>query len=343
MQATTSRLFATAGLTVALGLAACGSSAEDPAPTTTTSNTSTGITTGTTTSTDTDTGTTVAGAANGSFLVYLKPENVASGTKALTTVSGMVFNGPKTAQPILAKSTTEGACSLYVTANPFCSTSCGDGICVAKDTCEPDVERQSVGTVTVSGVQNDKGTSSFEFKAVNNAYSVPESLLNPPAAEGAAVTLTATGDVYPAFSITGKMVAPLVVTNPKILLESGKPFTLTWTPAGVPGISTINVELDLSHHGGTKGRLICESDDTGSLLIPAAVLKELIDLGVAGFPSVKVTRSNVTSAVVGTGKVDLKIYADVSLVAEMPNLISCNDDSQCPTGQTCQNPGLYCK
>jgi hypothetical protein len=342
MQATTSRFLRTAGLTVALGVAACGSSTEETAPTTTTTNTNTAITTGTTTVTSTDTGTTT-GAANGSFLVYLKPENVASGTKALTTVSGMVFNGPKTPQPILAKSTTEGACSLYVTANPFCSTSCGDGICVAKDTCEPDVQRQGIGTVTISGVQNDKGTSSFEFKAVNNAYSVAESLLNPPAVEGAAVTLTATGDVYPAFSITGKMVAPLAVTNPKILLESGKPFTLTWTPAGVPGISTINVELDLSHHGGTKGQLICDSEDTGSLVIPAAILKQLIDLGVTGFPSVTVTRSNVNSATVGAGKVDLKIYADVALVAEMPNLISCSDDSQCPTGQTCQNPGLYCK
>jgi hypothetical protein len=229
-----------------------------------------------------------------------------------------------------------------VLANPFCSAAC-DGMCVAKDTCEPTPEKMNVGTASFSGMKDAAGASSIELVSVANTYQYAESLPNPPAAEGAEVKVAATGKDYPAFSITGKMVAPLTVTNSKILLESGKPFTLTWTAPTVSGISKINVTLDLSHHGGTKGRLVCDTNDTGSLVIPAAVLKKLIDLGVTGFPSVTVTRSNVNAATIGQGKIDLKVYADVLLVADMPGLTSCNDSSQCPSGQTCQTPGLFCK
>lgn len=328
MQSKTLRLATTLGLT--LGFAACGSSGSDDTKTSTDTNT------------DTKTTVTPAGAANGVFQVYLKPADPDSGTPAITRVVGVVYDGPKSTTPIMTDSTKEGACTLKVTDNPFCSTDCGEGTCVAKDTCEATPTRKSVGVVKVSGVKDAAGASEFELASPGNSYQLATSLPNPPAAEGDAVTLTAAGADFPAFTITGKMVAPLVVTNTSVLLESGKSFTLTWTP-GTAGVATINVKLDLSHHGGTKGQLICDTTDTGSLTIPAAILKKLIDLGVTGFPSVTVTRANTTSATVGQGKVDLKIYSDVALVAEMPNLKSCNDDSQCPTGQTCQNPGLFCK
>jgi hypothetical protein len=45
---------------------------------------------------------------------------------------------------------------------------------------------------------------------------------------------------------------------------------------------------------------------------------------------------------VGTGQAQLKIYSDRDYVAELPGLISCQNDTECPTGQTCLVPGQMC-
>ena len=80
-----------------------------------------------------------------------------------------------------------------------------------------------------------------------------------------------------------------------ITLEKDKPLTLTWTAKGASADSTIHVHLDISHHGGTKGQIECDTADSGSLTIGASLVTQLVNLGVAGFPTVRLTRSSVGS------------------------------------------------
>jgi Cys-rich repeat protein len=136
-------------------------------------------------------------------------------------------------------------------------------------------------------------------------------------------------------------IAPLAVTNPTITLESGKPFTLTWTPSSVPS-SRITVFLDLSHHGGSKGRVLCDAPDTGSLQIPGALLESLMSLGVTGYPRALFTRVLTGSTPVGSGQAELKLYSDRDYVAEIPGLVSCETDADCTSPEICQVPGQMC-
>jgi Cys-rich repeat protein len=55
-----------------------------------------------------------------------------------------------------------------------------------------------------------------------------------------------------------------------------------------------------------------------------------------------VTRALTGNAPVGSGQAELKIYSDLYFVVEIPGLLSCQNDSDCPTGQTCQVPGQMC-
>lgn len=77
-------------------------------------------------------------------------------------------------------------------------------------------------------------------------------------------------------------------------------------------------------------------------MIEAAILTELVNLGVAGFPAIAVTRKAVGSTTISPGRVELVVSSEVERAVEIPGLTSCTDDMQCPNGQTCQSD-LTCK
>ncbi len=72
------------------------------------------------------------------------------------------------------------------------------------------------------------------------------------------------------------------------------------------------------------------------------MIERLANLGVAGFPTIVVTRVSVGSAVIRAGRIDLTVYSDVERSVEVPGLVSCTDDSQCSGGSSCQSD-LTCK
>ncbi len=85
----------------------------------------------------------------------------------------------------------------------------------------------------------------------------------------------------------------------------------------------------------------CETRDTGSLSVDAALVQELVDLGVAGFPTVILTRRAVSSTKTSAGRVDLVVYSDLELSIGVPGVVSCTDNEDCPSG-TCL-PDLTCE
>ena len=100
--------------------------------------------------------------------------------------------------------------------------------------------------------------------------------------------------------------------------------------------------LDLSHHGGSKGKVLCDTADSGSLTVSATLMTTLMALGVTGFPRAYVSRGLIGTTAVGSGQAQLKVYSDADFVAEIPGLISCETDADCTAPETCQVPGQMC-
>lgn len=278
----------------------------------------------------------------GSFNVSLV--EAMGATAAQTKIIGVVRDGPQPEAVTFIKGTTDGGCALYTPHIPFCSTPCGgSAACVADDTCQAYPAAKDVGTVTVGGVANSTGAATFPLTLVGGNYSAVGVVPSyPPFAEGADVSVTASGGVYGPFSLHAKGVAPLVLGADTFTLQRGQPLVVTWTAAGAAGDSTIQVKLDISHHGGTKGQILCQTADSGSLTIGASLVTMLVDLGISGYPSIIVTRSAVGSAAIAPGRVRLLLSEDVERYIQIPGLMSCQSDADCPTGKTCQED-LQCK
>jgi hypothetical protein len=81
----------------------------------------------------------------------------------------------------------------------------------------------------------------------------------------------------------------------------------------------------------------CDTADSGSLEIGGALITELLGLGVAGFPTIIVTRQAVGSATIAEGRIDLLLASSLEYAVQIDGLTSCTDDVDCSDGQTCQS------
>jgi len=265
-------------------------------------------------------------------------------TMGTTSVLGKVSSGATPAIVAWETTASEGACRLEKPRVPFCSPGCGADVCVEDDVCRAYPTPLSVGTVTLRGVALAGGGTSLTLKEVAKAYQAPPGteFAYPPFAEGDAVVVSASGAELPAFEIEGAGVAPIWLDDEELALEAGAPLDLNWAAASDPGASSVHVKLDISHHGGSKGMIECDLDDSGSLSIPADLVQELLDLGAAGFPTIAVTRSASARARAGRGQVALVVAASSVRAVIVPGVESCTDDQQCPAGKKCQ-PDSTCQ
>jgi hypothetical protein len=280
----------------------------------------------------------------GQFSVQLvAPDPATATTKARegsTTIIGTVGDKP-TAEPIVWETRSEqDRCQLRVPRVPFCDPACGSDVCIEDYTCEPDRMLLSIGTASVSGVRTDSGADQVELTSVRNTYQNGVTTLPYPAFdEGDAITLRATGsDAVPALEITGSGIARLEVPEDREYVVSGdQDLVLTWSPPGRADLSRIQIKLDISHHGGTKGEIACDVDDDGAFELPAAMIGELMALGVAGFPTIVITRSASDSAQLPMGRVHLRIYEYAERSVSIAGLVSCGSAADCPSDQTCRD------
>lgn len=275
----------------------------------------------------------------GSFQVRLV--DPAPPNDGYTSVFGKVYDGPTPQAIIWDLKKTDGPCRLLEPRVPFCNTPCGgSAACVADDTCQAYPRAKSVGDVTVRGLR----PMEFAMSPISNNYQTPVGLTLPYPAfdEGGAISVEAAGGALAGFSISAKGVAPLVLGAGELMLQSGSALQLSWTPPAMGGVSSIHVKLDISHHGGTKGMIECDAADLGALTISAPLIGDLLALGVAGFPTIIVTRSAKGTASIAQGIVELAVIAEVEAGVKIPGLTSCTDDTECPMGTTCQ-ADLTCK
>ncbi|WP_437783765.1 hypothetical protein [Sorangium sp. So ce1097] len=279
----------------------------------------------------------------GAFQVRSSPAAPSDGApEAAGTASllGKIYDGPTPSQIVWEERVAEGGCRLLTPRVPFCNEPCGgSAVCVEDDTCQPYPAAHSAGAVTATGLNLESGEASLVMNPVANNYQPPAGakLRYPPADEGQTVRFEASGDYFSAFAVEARGVSPLELRGDAVRVDPDQAVTLEWAPPGQAGISTIEVTLDISHHGGTKGKIECAVEDTGSLELPASLVTQLLDLGVAGFPSIVVARKAVGSTTIAQGRVDLVISSQVERPVEVAGLTSCHEDSECPEGQTCQS------
>lgn len=262
---------------------------------------------------------------------------------------GKVYDGPTPATTVWTVDLRDGDCRVEVPRVPFCATPCGgSAACVEDGVCQAYPTSKSAGTVRLAGVllrTSAGGAAAFDSTPINNGYQAPASvsLAAPPFADGLPLTLEAAGSAaLPAFSIVTAGVAPIAMRQPGYTLAQHTALDLGWTPGSAATTATIEVEVDISHHGGLRGKIVCETADDGALTIGADLATRLIDLGVSGFPKINVRRTRRGSTLLPAGRVDLTAVSAVELSLGIPGLASCTDDPQCPMGQTCQ-PDLRCQ
>ena len=281
----------------------------------------------------------------GSFDFRLVATTTMPAVPAQTAVFGGVFSGPAVSRLRWKKSAEAGGCGLYQPEAPFCDPPCDGRVCVDDDRCVVEPSLRNAGTVRLEGLRGPNGTEApIELLAIQSRYQLPVGLplAYPPFAPGAPVKVSGSGGEVGAFSVSGKGCSPLqVLTADPVTVESGKPIELRWAPPAAGEATVVQVALDLSVHGGTKGKIECEVPDTGSLVIDATLVTRVMALGTAGFPSVVLARSSNTFSALPAGRIKLSLMSEVLRAIEIPGQVSCEQDSDCPSGQVCQG-NLLC-
>jgi hypothetical protein len=317
------------GVLFALALPACSESPSDPAPGSGGTSGSGGTTTtgGTGGSAAGSGGTGGSGSSDvllGTFTVALNP--AANGMAAFTTVLGTVYAGDYPTDVIETPVASEGGCTTYQFSRHSCSspTCTGAEKCAGPNDCRATPDLVSVGTVTLDGI----GTAPLRLAETNKKYQYPADIEYPGFAEGAELSLSATGSFYPAFTVTTTGVAPVTLGGTSFELASGQPLLVEWDAGGNPD-ATVSVSLNISRHGGSAGYLECKTSDSGSLTIPAGPITRLIALGVAGFPQLTLMRTSRGETSVPAGKIALLSTATIIPTLTVEGVCSCNDSVDC--------------
>jgi hypothetical protein len=260
----------------------------------------------------------------GNFKVGLNP---AVGTlAAYTSIIGKAYSGPVLTPVIETPIKSNSECAVYAYDQQSCIPACSTTqTCVATNTCKDNPTVVAVGDVSVAGI----GSTTLKLTGVSGNYQYPLDITYPGFAEGDTITLSATGDHYPAFSATAKGVAPLELSATSYTIDTGTALDIKWTAGSSAVGAKVNIGLNISKHGGSAGYLSCDVSDTGSYTIPADLITALINLGVAGFPQLTMTRATKGEAPVSTGVIEFVVEAVAIPNLQVKGYCSCFNSAEC--------------
>lgn len=179
--------------------------------------------------------------------------------------------------PRAARVAAHGDCAVYTHPAPgFCDPACGDQFCTAEATCVPYPSTVSAGDITVAGLRwpltFTPGTLGYE----HDARATPTDLFD----DDALITATAAGADVPGLTLTARGVRAMVAPLEYRELEAGVAETVTWT---AEGDGRVQVAFRRGWHGGPyTALLVCESDDSGAVTVPASMVDAYIDASGSG-------------------------------------------------------------
>ncbi len=276
----------------------------------------------------------------GTFQVHLVPPTDAGA--GYTSVVGRVQDGPTPEQVIWELALADGACRLLTPRVPFCSAPCGGAAaCAADDTCQPTPCRSPWARCASPACAPPRARRA----STSPRWRTPTSSRAPPCPSPRSTRATRSARPPRAalerpFTLAARGIAPLTLAESTVRVATGEAVALRWNAPTQTGLR-VRVSLDISHHGGTRGKIECAADDTGALTIAAPLITRLVALGVAGFPTIIVSRESVGEAALRAGRVLLSVASTVEVPVEIPNVRSCTENSECPSG-TCR-PDLRCE
>lgn len=266
----------------------------------------------------------------GNALVELFPDD------QYAMFSAQFFDAPP--PPIIPVEVKQQQSGCQLLTPVTCAPTCGvSDYCSNGKQCVPKPAPIGVGTLKVEGLSGMSLTLDPSPPMYN--YSGPTLQPFPPCAEGTDVTVQSDK-----FTAGIKCITALVLTSQvPIPVHTGQPMHLTWTPPGQAGISRIQIALEIAHHGGYRGQIDCDVPDTGSFDIPAPLVTGLVNLGLAGYPSVSVAR---VSSKTPPGEPGAKLSMPARVEVEVDTgVISCGGGTSppCPTGMSCDEAFKVCK
>ncbi len=227
---------------------------------------------------------------------------------------------------------TEGACTLWKKVNPYCEDPCeADEACNHEGECVPYPVPQDIGPVVFSGL-----TAPLELTADDYGNYWDTSLGYPMFATGSSLQLSA-DDV---FDLHGFGVETLVIPDPNWLLQPGQDMQVDWTASSTP--AWVEITFNIDQHGATPLTMICEVEDTGSAVLPATLLDQLVNSGVSGYPSAWMRRRTADSTQTEDGCVELLVYSHVPVDMGVEGYTPCSGDWDCPDEQHCDMDTQIC-
>jgi len=234
---------------------------------------------------------------------------------------------------VLAVVTTSGECTLYRKENPFCEPPCGPGdTCDYDGACIPYPIPQDLGDVTVSGLEGGNvDMNPLGDPPIYYATEIPY----PPWQPGAAITIKSTGGVRTPLDMTGVGPQTFSVTDTAWTIQRGQPLTAHWAAPSGPVDTRVELQLLIDQHGNAPASVKCDFDDDGEAEVPVAIINALLDSGVSGFPSGRLTRQTFDSMAIGAFCADFAVRAPRNVKITVSGHTPCLHDNQCPSGQTC--------
>ena len=214
------------------------------------------------------------GVVGGVQVMEMVTDNPPGGTSPSMWVWG-IFDRPMVGQilGVVAEmmwepTIVEGDCVYLEAMIPgFCDPPCEfEDYCTPDGVCEPWPSYRQAGVMTLEGLTETLTLTPHE-SGFYLATDLPADLFE----TGATVTLLAEGGETPAFEIATLAPPPLepgLDCQPD--LPQGHDLVVTWDADG--GDATIRWEMISAFHAGDGPMVLCETEDDGELVVPAALI-----------------------------------------------------------------------
>ena len=257
-----------------------------------------------------------------------------------SSIDGAVADGV-VPTAVLEELITDGDCRVLRRGNPYCDPGCDPGTtCDFDGTCVAYPANQDLGTVSVTGLVQPV---SMDAVFPGNTYydtTLPTTACTP----GDVLTLSMPGGTYGPAEMHGICPEPYDMTDVTWVVDPSADLTITWPAPTTSVVRTeVAVSISIDQHGVTPSVVQCSFEDDGEGTVSAAILTELVSVGVTGFPAGTIARRTVDSAAAGSGCMEWTTTAPRTVAVDVVGYTPCVSEVDCPDGQSCNLEMQICE